>query len=345
MGRKRRAHERYSDDEERPRPRPRRVFIGEFRPENISRLFRKYHGEWHPRSDERFLTQNEFVDLIDELHTTKITEIHDEGMTRIRHGELPFDIPTAKRRNSRRVRSTDSYRPTRDLSTSADSYRPASSRYLSSLASQPSTRTPTPQPRSSRLSTPFTYEQDKPSSRLSEIRASSAQTTPFHATATVIKTQPLSSPAEQKSRLANIPATTFALPSNSLFLSLQDSANKSSSSSSSTQHQPPENSLPRAQTKTNTPPPPPQPESLYPPPPPPPPHYESAIPPPPPTDSPHHALKQQQSHRRAVTAELMNTYPRLRLPRLYTTTPQSLLSRPQTPHTMHRNSNDPTAAP
>ncbi|KFX96028.1 hypothetical protein V490_03540, partial [Pseudogymnoascus sp. VKM F-3557] len=284
MGRKRRAHERYSDDEERPRPRPRRVFIGEFRPKNISRLFRKYHGEWHPRSDERFLTQNEFVDLIDELHTTKITEIHDEGMTRIRHGELPFDIPSefrshpsahycdlfqdkssptaAKRRNSRRVRSTDSYRPTRDLSTSADSYRPASSRYLSSLASQPSTRTPTPQPRSSRLSTPFTYEQDKPSSRLSEIRASSAQTTPFHATATVIKTQPPSSPAEQKSRLANIPATTFALPSNSLFLSLQDSANKSSSSSSSTQHQPPENSLPRAQTKTNTPPPPPQPEYL-----------------------------------------------------------------------------------
>lgn len=112
MDRKRKARERDSNDEEQPRSRrrftseiitdvtfhkpatnPPTSVIDQFRPENISRLFRKYNSEWEVDPDERHLTQEEFTDMVEELNTTKISIIHDEGMRRIRHGELPFDIP------------------------------------------------------------------------------------------------------------------------------------------------------------------------------------------------------------------------------------------------------------
>lgn len=62
----------------------------EFDPENISRLWRMYDADWHHQPGERFLTRKEFTGLLEELQTTKITTIHDEGMRRIKEGEFCF---------------------------------------------------------------------------------------------------------------------------------------------------------------------------------------------------------------------------------------------------------------
>lgn len=64
-----------------------------FDSENISRLWRRYDTEWHHKPGERFLTRKEFIDLLEEMHTTKITEIHDEGMRRIKEGEFCLTPP------------------------------------------------------------------------------------------------------------------------------------------------------------------------------------------------------------------------------------------------------------
>ncbi|OBT49616.1 hypothetical protein VE04_09900, partial [Pseudogymnoascus sp. 24MN13] len=82
-----------------------RVLYERFDPENISRLWRLYDTQWHHKPGERFLTRNEFTDLLEEMHTTKITEIHDEGMRRIKEDSAPSLIRAACAARTRRRRS------------------------------------------------------------------------------------------------------------------------------------------------------------------------------------------------------------------------------------------------
>ncbi|OBT85902.1 hypothetical protein VE02_04466 [Pseudogymnoascus sp. 03VT05] len=49
---------------------------------NLDYRFEYYDTRWNLKPDERFLTYSEFKELAEELNTTMITAIHNEGMKR-----------------------------------------------------------------------------------------------------------------------------------------------------------------------------------------------------------------------------------------------------------------------
>ncbi|KFY83030.1 hypothetical protein V500_10212, partial [Pseudogymnoascus sp. VKM F-4518 (FW-2643)] len=182
--------------------RSRRLHDDRFHPENINRLFWKYQTEWHLKQRERFLTRQEFTDLVVVLRTTKITTVHDEGMRRLKEGKTRERV------------STDSYKPSG--TSSIDSYRPSGSRTMSiaSLASQSSSRTPTPQPRARcpSASLTATHEPSQSPEPPSENRLSRAPSNPPPppkiTTRTMIEPQPAPTKTEPKHQPSDILAMT-----------------------------------------------------------------------------------------------------------------------------------------
>ncbi|KFY70693.1 hypothetical protein V499_08995, partial [Pseudogymnoascus sp. VKM F-103] len=164
-----------------------RVLYERFDPENISRLWRLYDTQWHHKPGERFLTRKEFTDLLEEMHTTKITEIHDEGMRRIKE---------ARRRNEGRLASITNSPKASYVSTIPRTVS------IASLTSEWSSRTPTPQPRARRGSTSSTvaHEQDQSLAAPSENRIMRARSNSLDAPKTPGETPPPPPPPPQQQR-------------------------------------------------------------------------------------------------------------------------------------------------
>ncbi|OAF61788.1 hypothetical protein VC83_01799 [Pseudogymnoascus destructans] len=212
------------DDPEDAAERSRRVFYERFDEENISRLWRRYDADWHHKPGERFLTRKEFTDLVEELHTTKITTIHDEGMRRLKEaGRMNKGRLNESRWNESQLNKSrmNEGRLANTTTSPRASYVSTTTRAVSitSLPTQWSSRTATPQPRGRHSSTPSTAapEQDQsptpPFENCVKRARSFSLDVPKVTISTTIKTQLSPTKAEHKPKLSDIPALTPAPPS------------------------------------------------------------------------------------------------------------------------------------
>ncbi|OBT95914.1 hypothetical protein VE01_06086 [Pseudogymnoascus verrucosus] len=233
-----------------------RALYERFDPENISRLWRLYDTQWHHKPGERFLTRKEFTDLLEEMHTTKITEIHDEGMRRIKEGEFCLTPPGS----SSYFTSTCIY-STRKERGSTGQYN----QFTESLLRFHN-------------SANVSHEQDQSLAAPSENRIMRARSNSLDAPKvtmpTIIKTQLSPTEAEHKPKLLDIPALPPAPPSTSPppLPTPQPTASPSPSPSEAIKQSPRpspsprksrftplESPQPHSQTPGETPPPPPPP--------------------------------------------------------------------------------------